>query len=241
MDMKISGTGVITPGEYDNVKISGSANVTGYIRCLSYHCAGSSHANDNIECENEMEIAGSCKFDKNITAGNLSIAGSTSCSGDITVKEKMSTAGAFKCGGSIKAGTLSIAGAGNLSGDAEAELIKIGGKLDCDGLLNAEEIEIKFESGMQIGSIGGSRISIYPKKSKRKAKLPLFSSLIRSSSTVRVSNSIEGDVIALEGVVTPRVSGRIVAISDGCEIDLVQYSEQIEISPNAKVGKTEKI
>lgn len=241
MDMKISGTGVITAGEYDNIKISGSANISGYVRCSGFHCAGSSHAGDDIECENEMEIAGSSKFDKNLKAGSLSIAGSYSCGGDITVKEKMSTAGSFKCDGSIKAGKLSIAGSGKLNGDAEAETIHISGKLDCDGLLNAEEIEIKYESGMEIGSIGGSRINIYPKKYKRKMKLPLFSALIRNSSAVRVNYSIEGDVIALEGVITPRVSGRIVAISDGCEIDLVQYSEQVEISPNAKVGKTEKI
>ena len=56
-----------------------------------------------------------------------------------------------------------------------------------------------------------------------------------------MKNSVEGDDIALEGVTAPRVSGRVVAIGEGCEIDLVQYSEQVEISPEAKVGRTEKI
>lgn len=241
MDMKISGSGVITSGEYDNIRISGSGSVNGFVRCLSYHSAGSSHVYDELECEKEIETAGSAKFEKNIMAGKVSAAGSVSFGGDVNVNGKMSTAGSFKCEGSVKVGALSIAGSGNLAGDAEAESIKIDGRLDCGGLLNAEEIEIKFESGMNIGSIGGSRISIYPKNFKRKIRLPLFTSLIRNTSAVKVANSIEGDVIALEGVVTPRVSGRIVAISDGCEIKLVQYSEQIEISPNAKVGKTEKI
>ena len=58
---------------------------------------------------------------------------------------------------------------------------------------------------------------------------------------MRVKTSIEGDEIALEGVIAPRVSGRVVAIGAGCEIDLVQYSEQVEISPEATVGKTEQI
>ena len=56
-----------------------------------------------------------------------------------------------------------------------------------------------------------------------------------------MKNAIEADTIALENVKTPRVSGRIVAIGEDCEIDLVQYSEEIEISPKAKVGRTEKI
>ena len=52
---------------------------------------------------------------------------------------------------------------------------------------------------------------------------------------------VDGDEIALEGVVAPRVSGRVVAIGADCEIELVQYSEQVEISPEAKVGRTERI
>ena len=72
--------------------------------------------------------------------------------------------------------------------------------------------------------------------------MPLFSSLVkRASGKVQVNNSIEGDEIALEGVVTPRVSGRVVAIGADCEIELVQYSEQVEISPEAEVGRTERV
>jgi hypothetical protein len=33
----------------------------------------------------------------------------------------------------------------------------------------------------------------------------------------------------------------VVAIGAGCVIELVQYSEQVEISPEAKVGRTERI
>jgi hypothetical protein len=58
---------------------------------------------------------------------------------------------------------------------------------------------------------------------------------------VSVSGSVEGDDIALEGVTCPRVTGRIVAIGAGCHVDLVQYSEKIEVSPDAKVGRTEQI
>ena len=243
MDIKISGSGQLAAGEYDAVKISGSAMINGYTRCKSFHCSGSTHSVEDLECENEMKVSGSCKFDKNVKSESISISGAIKSGGDITAIGEISTSGGLKCNGSVKAGKISISGAAKIKGDMEAETIKISGVIDCGGLMNAEDVDIRFDkSGMRIGSIGGSRISIYSRNTdKGKVKLPLFSSLIRSKTAVTVENSIEGDSIAIEGVVTPRVSGRIVAIGDGCEIDLVQYSEQIEISPNAKVGKTEKI
>lgn len=242
MDMKISGNGVIASGEYDNIRIAGSGELNGLIRCTSFHCAGSSHADGDIECENELKIAGSGSFDKSVKAGELKIAGSMACNGDISVGGKLNCAGTLSCDGSVKVGYFNLPGAATIKGDTEAEIIKVDGKIDCDGLINAEEIEIRFVNGMNISSIGGSKISIYEygKPKNRRIWLPLFSSLVKHEK-VFVKNSIEGDVIALEGVVTPRVSGRIVAIGEGCNIDIVQYSEKIEISPNAKVGKTEKV
>jgi hypothetical protein len=74
--------------------------------------------------------------------------------------------------------------------------------------------------------------------------MPLLSKLIgmgADGAVTYISESIEGDVIALENVKAPLVIGRIVAIGAGCEIGLVQYSEAIEIDPDAKVEKQEKI
>lgn len=241
MDMSISGSGVIASGEYDNIKISGSGRLSGLIRCKSLHCSGAAKGEAEIECKNDIHTSGSAKFDKSVKCGELSVSGAFKCGGDLTVEKSLKTSGGTRCGGSVKAGSISVSGGLSIEGDTEAETVKVFGILNCGGLLNAESIEIRFKEGMEIGSIGGSRINIYTEElTKRRIKLPLFSSLVKGAA-VRVHNSIEGDIIALEGVVTPRVSGRIVAISDGCEIDLVQYSEQIEISPNAKVGKTEKI
>ena len=58
---------------------------------------------------------------------------------------------------------------------------------------------------------------------------------------MKVKNYIEGDKITLEAVKCPRVTGWIVVIEKGCEIDLVQYSENVKISKKAKVNKLEKI
>lgn len=242
MDMRISGSGQITPGEYENIRISGSGRLSGLVRCTSFHASGSAHG-DEIDCKNELKVSGSCSFDKDVHCGSLGVSGAFSCGGNVTARQRLHCSGGAKVTGSIKCGELQASGGISAGSDVEAETVKIGGKINCGGLLNAEEINICSSGSMEIGSIGGSKVVIYlDKGSKRIERLPLLSSLIHfSGGGVRVKNAIEADTIALENVKTPRVSGRIVAIGEDCEIDLVQYSEELEVSPKAKVGRTEKI
>ena len=242
MDMRISGSGPVPAGEYNHISVSGSGRLVGKVRCESFSSSGASHGED-IECSDTFKISGASSFSGTVKANYVGVSGSFSCGGDLVIEDKLSLAGSAKCKGNVKGNFLSIAGALKAGGDVEGEKVRVDGILDCDGLLNAEDIEIKFERGMEIGSIGGSKIIIFPRKPiKVISKLPLFSALVKGSSTgVSVGSAIEGDEIALEGVTCPRVTGRVVAIERGCNIDLVQYSETVEISPDAKVGRTEKI
>ena len=242
MNMHISGSGNIPAGEYEKVSVSGSARLHGLVRCNSFATSGSS-AGESIECSENFKISGSSAFSGNVSAGYIGISGSFSCGGELISNGKIICSGGAKCEKSIKCDELAVSGSIKIGEDVEAEKIKIDGVIDCKGLLNAEDVEIKFDKGMDIGSIGGSKIIII-KEPKRKfgERLPLFSSLVKKiNGNVHVEGSIEGDEIALEAVTCPRVTGRVVAVGAGCDIDLVQYSDQIEISPDARVEKTEKI
>ncbi len=242
MDMKISGSGQIASGEYDEIKISGSARLSGLVRCATFRVSGSAKG-DALDCKNELKISGSSRFTQSVKAGSGSVSGSFGCEGDFTAREQVKCAGSLHCGGSLRCGALSASGKITVGGDTEAEKVDVSGKLYCGGLLNAEEISIECSSGMEIGSIGGCKIVIYREERGRSvSRLPLFSSFVKKAGgAVLVKQAIEGDHIAIENVVVPRVSGRVVAIGEDCEIDLVQYNEEIEISPKAKVGKVEKI
>ncbi|MBQ8258992.1 MAG: hypothetical protein IJY97_05445 [Clostridia bacterium] len=242
MNMHISGSGNIPAGEYEKVSVSGSARLHGLVRCNSFATSGSS-AGESIECSENFKISGSSAFSGNVSAGYIGISGSFSCGGELISSGKIICSGGAKCEKSIKCDELAVSGSIKIGEDVEAEKIKIDGIINCSGLLNAEDVEIKFDKGMDIGSIGGSKIIII-KEPKRKfgERLPLLSSLVKKiNGNVHVEGSIEGDEIALESVTCPRVTGRVVAVGAGCDIDLVQYSDQIEISPDARVGKTEKI
>jgi cytoskeletal protein CcmA (bactofilin family) len=245
MDLNISGSGQITPGEYSTIRISGSGHFGDAVRCQNLYVSGSANGS-NVVCEKDFHVSGSSSFSGTVTAGNIAISGGSSFGGDVEAKERIAISGGMRCDGDVKCKQLQVSGKGAVAGDVEAELAKIRGALDCNGLLNAEEVDIEYEKGMEVGSIGGSKIMIYKRhgeEKKKRVRLPLFSSLVKKTTTgeVYVKTSVEGDEIALEGVFTPRVSGRVVAIGAGCVIELVQYSEQVEISPEAKVGRTERI
>ena len=239
MDFKISGSGQIGAGDYDDVKISGSGKACGFIRCHDFQVSGSAKSDDGVSCTGEFRVSGSCKVEKNIEAVSVKISGAAKCGGMIVAQEDLKVSGSCHCA-SVKCGQLKLSGGAEITGDIEAEKVEISGRVTCGGLLNAEEIRIAA-AGSEIGSIGGTRITVSSERRDGILRLPLLSALIGKAEAVTVRQSIEGDTIGLENVRTPRVSGRVVAIGEDCEIDLVQYSEEIEISPKAKVGRTEKI
>ena len=244
MNMKISGSGSIAAGEYENISVSGSARLGSPIRCQSFHCAGSSHGDGDLEAQKTVGISGSTHFEGSVSAQDIKISGSAKIDRNCISTGELVISGSTRCGGNLKGNTIRVSGALHAE-SIEGEDVLIDGKLVCAGLLNAEHIVIKMDgSSSEIGSIGGSKISIYPERHSKKApRLPLLSKLLGNNGRngLEVKESIEGDEIALEAVSAKSVTGRVVAIGEGCHIQLVQYSESIEISPDAHVERQERI
>lgn len=242
MDMKIAGSGQIGPGEYENINISGSGKILGAVKCENLSISGSA-SGTAVECRNDIKISGSCSFSEDIIANNVKIAGSFKCGGKFYTTGEMKCAGSAKFEKDLKCSKLEIAGSIHINEGIEAETVLASGKIKCSGLINAEKITINIENSIsEIGSIGGSTLSIKKKHYKDIcARLPILKCFYKTNGKVIISNEIECDVIDIEATTAPKVTGRIVKIGDDCEIDTVQYSESVDISPKAKVGKTEKI
>lgn len=243
--MKISGSGHIPAGEYnEEVSISGSGKIDGNLRCLALSCSGSVRGAGEIECTEDVKVSGSGHFEKSIRAKNVAVSGSARIEGNITAENTLRVSGSVRCGGDLKSAEVVCSGGVEVGGGIEAESFRSSGRIVCGGLLNAEKIDISLDGvGSRIGSIGGSDVKIYCERTAKKiTRLPLFSKLVGGvGGTLTVDELIEGDTVAIECVRVPKVVGRIVAIGADCEIDLVQYSEEIEIHPDAKIGTCEKI
>ena len=244
--MTISGSGHIPAGEYnEKITVSGSGRLDGNVRCTAFSASGSAHCAGSVECSEDFRVSGSAHVDGSVAATVLSVSGSAHIGENLTIKDAVRIAGSAVVGGDIKSGIIHCAGSLRAGKDIEAEEFRAAGSVRCGGLLNAETVDISMDghAHSQIGSIGGSEIRVYLKKSGKtqKRRLPLFSRLVSSSSDLTVDELVEGDVVALECVKVPAVVGRVVAIGAGCEIELVQYSEEIEVDPDAKVGRCKKI
>lgn len=244
--MNISGSGHIAAGEYnEKISISGSGKIDGNIRCVGLSCSGSVRGVGSITCSEDLRVSGSSYFEKSISTGSVSVSGSVKVGEDIVAERIVKISGALNCGGNLKCSVLSCSGSVDIGGGAEADEIRVSGRVNCAGLLNAEKIDISldgFNVSSKIGSIGGSEIRVHnERKGEKLARLPLLSKLVGAGGAVIVNELVEGDVVAIECVKAPKVVGRIVAIGADCDIELVQYSEEIEIHPDAKVGRCEKV
>lgn len=241
MDMKISGSGSIPAGEYEAIKISGSGTMEGNVKCTTLHVSGSANASGPVECSGEIHVSGACDFDSDIKTKSLHVSGATNTDGNIIATETIHLSGGVNVDGNIKCAVFEVHGGLNVDGDIEAETASIHGNLACGGLFNAESIEIETRDGCAIGSIGCSKLEIRYKKRKFFKNLISISFNDKPVRGVDVQQSIEGDEINVEYVTCPRISGRCVTVGEGCNIELLQYSEKYEIHEKAKVGRIERI
>ena len=244
--MNISGSGKIAAGDYnESIKVSGSGRLEGNIRCVALSCSGSVKGDGSVDCTEDVRVSGSCHIEENLIAKNISASGAIKIGGNMKAAETVKISGSLNCGGSVKGANISCSGSVVVGGEMSAEEIGISGRINCEGLMNAEKIEIDMSGASvtsAVGSMGGSEIKVLNSKGgKAISRMPLLKHIVGGSGSLTVKELIEGDVVALEYTTVPKVVGRIVAIGDGCEIDLVQYSEEIEIHPKAKVEKYEKI
>ena len=240
MDIKISGSGRIAAGEYEDICVSGAARVGAPVRCHSFHCAGSSHVTGKLNAQKEISISGSAQFDGNTSAQDIHINGSASVYGNCIASGEMRIAGSMRCCGNMKGSIIHILGAVHTD-RIDGENVLINGKITCPGLLSGRQIVVKMNgSSSKVDSISGSLITIYPERiHKIISRLPLLSKALGNRLTVK--EAISGDEIKLEMVTAKSVIGRVVTIGAGCHIESVQYSDRLEISPDAKVDYQERI
>lgn len=227
--MSISGSGKIPAGEYKKITVRGSGRLFGKVRCDSFRASGSCKG-ERIECTEDFKTSGSVSFSEGIGAKNIHASGSLSSDGDITADCEIKLYGSTSCGGNVKCEQLISRGSLKIDGNIDAEGFDASGTMRCGGVLRAKTVKIKADRLMNIGSIYGNVIDI-----RRKP----FSIFLKRG--VKVAASIDTDEIILEHVSCPQVKGRSVTVGKGCKIDLVTYTDEINVSTKAKVGRIEKV
>lgn len=235
--MNISGSGSLPGGDYqDAINISGCGKVTGNVSCTDFNVSGSGSVEGDLRCLGDAKISGNGNIKGNMDAIAVSVSGNGKVGGSLQC-EKCSSSGNLKVD-SIAANELHVSGLLRSDGDVTSEDAVIRGGITCNGLINAEKLDVIFDFGSSANSIGGSFIKI-----RRKGVVGgLFARMFgkKKGGIFQVTDSIEGDVIDIEYVVANSVMGRDVKIGPGCKIGQVIYGETISVSTDAEIEHCDK-
>lgn len=238
--MNIAGSGVIPAGDYNEaISISGSGKIAGNVRCTALTMSGSADSAGDVVCDGMVRALGSAHLKGALKAAELRASGSLRLEGDCDVLREVRTAGTAHFGGRVKCTRFAGAGSVHLEKGAEAEEIHAEGHIRSNDLLNAERIELRLHDAFsRVASIGGSEICV---KCTKTPSLLMILFRGRKAGTLEVAESIEGEKIRLENTTAPLVVGDTVTIGKGCTIGLVQYKTALDIHPEARVEKSEKL
>ena len=157
--MKISGAGSLPGGDYqEEIHIGGSGKVTGNVSCTEFGISGTGTVLGNLRCSGKVNSSGSGKVKGDLEANDVSTSGAFSVDGGLHCK-KTAASGMLQAA-SVTADAIHVSGMLKGDEDISAEDAVIHGCVESGGLINAEKLEVVFDSGSKANCIGGSSIRI---------------------------------------------------------------------------------
>jgi len=239
-DLKIIGDNNASGGKYNNAKIIGDSVINGNLECVNFKCVGDTKVQGNLKTDH-TRIVGSLSVAGAFESDDVRIAGNVEASGDIKSKNLILRGGMDVKGG-VNSDDLRLTGYTTIRKNCEAETFISEGPLAISGLLSADYIDIRIHSRCKVSEIGGERIQA---RRGHYAKLGnLLKTFFIPADTFKgklVADSIEGDEIRLEDTKAKVVRGKDVVIGDGCEIDMLEYTEECRIDGRSSVKEKRKI
>lgn len=229
----LNGSGKVSGGSFERVSINGSGTISSSVECQVFDCNGSGKVKGDI-IANKCKIAGGAKIEGDIHAKEVKVHGSSTIEGNL-VSLNLEVQGSTKVKKGLKGERVSVEGSIKVNGDFEAETADFEGSFEINGLLNADSIEIGLHGRCFAQEIGGETIKV-----KKKSGM-LLDKFIKAFNRELHTELIEGDTIHLEYTTSKIVRGNDVVIGPGCEIDLVEYKNDIKIDKNAKVKESKKV
>ncbi len=237
-DLKIFGVGNASGGEFDEVSINGQGTIEGNIACARFSVNGEGTVNGSLKTQ-EGNVLGTTTIKGALDADRFKIFGTARVGGNAAVKD-LTIDGTVTFMGGLKSETLSLRGTTTIHGDCNAEKLECKGSFTIDGLLNAGKIDITLYGSTKAKEIGGETVRV------RKESGPIANMvnalLQRLDFQQRlVTDTIEGDEVALEFTKARIVRGNYVRLGQGCEIDLVEYKGTLDQVAGAVVKEAKKV
>jgi cytoskeletal protein CcmA (bactofilin family) len=233
-DLVINGFGSSNGGEFQQVTLNGFGTINNDVDCVDFDCNGVGTVNGNIKAE-KARINGKSKIKGTITSNELTIDGTANFEGNLFV-ETIKISGRVSVGGKVKSEEIQIKGSMTVGDDCEAEIFQAESQFKINGLLNADQIDIKIYGPCKAKEIGGQTIMV------RKHNGSSIGNILKPFFPTQLdAEIIEGDTLELECTNAKIVRGSKVKIGAGSTIGLVEYTDELEIDKNANVKENRKI
>ena len=237
-DMKISGSGTSGGGMYNDVSISGSGKINGDLECINFRTSGSSKVIGALKAET-IKISGSAWVEGNVEVGEMKVSGSSHILGQVK-SQSIKISGLTDIEGSLYGEEVSISGALHIGKDCEVECFKAHGSFKIQGLLNAGEVIVNLGGKCSVKEIGGEHIEIRISHLDNFFFKKVIDKMFNSKGEL-TTDLIEGDLIYLENTNAKIVRGNHITIGEGCNIDLIEYSGEINVSSASIVREQKQI
>ena len=237
-DIKISGSGTASGGKYNEVCISGSGKINGDLDCVVFKTSGSSKVIGNLKAET-IKISGAAHIEGNVEAEEIKVSGSSHIIGNVK-SQSTKINGSTHIVGNLYGEEASITGSVNIEKDCEVEHFKASGSFKIQGLLNAEEVTINIGGKCLVKEIGGEHIEVRNGIIDSFFFKKVIDKMFNSKGEL-TTELIEGDEIYLENTNAKIVRGNNVTIGDGCNIGLIEYRGEINVSSESIVKEQKQI
>ncbi len=237
-DIKISGSGTAGGGKYADVTISGSGRINGDVECVEFKTSGSSKVVGNLKAET-IKISGSARVEGDIEVGEMKVSGSSHVVGQVK-GQSIKISGSTHIEGNLYGEEVSVSGSVNIGKDCEAESFKASGNFKIQGLLNAGEVNINLGGKSSVKEIGGEHIEVRVSVMDNFFFKKVIDKMFNSQGEL-TTELIEGDEIYLENTNAKIVRGKNITIGEGCNIALLEYSGDINISNESTVKEQKRV
>ncbi|PQP84619.1 hypothetical protein C0Q44_08720 [Paenibacillus sp. PCH8] len=234
-DLNVSGISQTAGGEFHRVSIDGMAKVNGNLDCTSLDVNGTLKMHGALNAE-RATINGMCTLNGPLISSCVRVDGMATIKGDVNSPE-FEVNGKCTIRGKVDGERIDIGGMIDIEGDVQCESLNVQGNIKMTGFLNAGTVEIRLHTSSSAKEVGGERIDIRRKEQQS----GFWKSIGLGGKPSFKASLIEGDEILLEDTEADIIRGSKVHIGRGCNIRLVEYSGELEVDPEAKVGSSQRI
>ncbi len=229
---RIAGEGQLSGGTYGAVTINGAGSIQGDVVASSIRINGAGTAHGSVKADT-IVVNGSASFGNDVQATEMTVNGDSSVAGGAGVSQ-LKVKGRFFVGGGVAAHEVDAKGELTVTGDLSADRFIAEGAITVGGLLNAETIDIKLHAPSKAREIGGQSIRV----TQARGIASVFTFFAEKRLT---TDSVEADDMVLEFVTAKVVRGARIEIGEGCNIELVEYTDDFKQHAGATVGSAVKV